>query len=120
MSYTEIVRTLKEFLTPLAKENIFNFAYTAGNDFIASDITPTRNPTLLRVHICLDTAGVFFCRRATNGVYVVENFNDGNNLTANSAYMFDTMLEGGEKINFRFSANAQILHFSVVEIPMVS
>lgn len=102
-------------LLPLAVASIFNTAIGANTNFLSTDITPTNTPCLLRILICLDTAGVFSVKRTKSAVTTTEQFNSGTALTANAEYLFDILVDTDETINFQTTVAAQILKFSVHE-----
>lgn len=101
------------------KADIFNTAYTSGNDILSDDLTLTSDmaAAVFRVYAVFDTAGVLDVRRDRGGTVVTENLNSGANLTADAAHIFDIIVhDSDDGINFQYSATAQILSFTVVEV----
>jgi len=49
-------------------------------------------------------------------VTVSEQLNSGTALAANSAYMFDIIVEAGDTINIQYSVNATCICLKIVEI----
>lgn len=105
-----------EKLIPISKAQLFNTAVTGGTNIFASDISPTNTPTHFRIYACFDTAGVLSVQRTVGATTISENLNEGANLTANSPYLFDIVVDSGETINLQYSVNATALKISVIEI----
>jgi hypothetical protein len=103
-------------LLPTSKATVFNTAVLANTNFLGSAITPTTTPCILRIYICLNTAGVFSVQRTKTAVTIAEQLNSGTALNANAAYMFDILADSGETLNFQTTVAATILKFSVHEI----
>lgn len=108
-------------MTPLSKGVIHNTAYVTPNDFFGTALAPTIEPTLFRCQGLFDAAGVLSVRiirgGVRGGVNVGGNFNHGVVLGANELYVFDTLVQLGDTINYRYSASCNILSFKVLEIP---
>lgn len=102
--------------TPTLMEEQFNQAYATPDDICAADLVPNVDVGTFRIYCVFDAVGDLYVRRDQGGVYLDEYLNDHQALTADAAYMFDIIVdENDDGINFRYSANAQILKFVVVE-----
>jgi len=100
----------------ITKASVFNTVVTANTDILPSDLSPTRNPATFRIYACFSVGGVLTVRRTRGGVTVSEQLNAGAALAANSAYMFDIIVEAGDTINIRYSVNATCICLKVIEI----
>ena len=114
--------------TPAPKPifDIFNQAIGANTNFVVSSVviqggglTPalkaSQTPCLFRIYVVLSVAGVFSVQRTRGGTLVVEYMNGGVALAANSAYIFDILVDSSDLIDFQTTVAATILKFSVVE-----
>ncbi len=104
---------------PIQKGRIFNTAVAITTDFFAADLEPTNSPTTFRIYVALDSGGVVSVQRTSGGVTVAELLNSGTALTANSAYMFDVLVNEDDTINLQDSVGGQILYCMVLEVPGV-
>ena len=112
-----MVKRVVSPLNPLAKGLIHNTAYVAPADFFGAALAPTNTPCLFRLTVCMSVAGVLYLR-TINGVDTQQQeFNHGVVLPANSLFMFDHLVHAGDTINYRYSINATIMTFRVIEIP---
>lgn len=103
--------------TPLIMEEQFNQAYATPADICAADLVPTADVGIFRIYCVFDAVGDLYVRRDQGGVWIDEYLNDHQALVADAAYIFDIIVDANDDgINFRYSANAQILKFVVVEI----
>jgi len=104
----------------ITKASVFNTVVTANTDILPSDLSPTRNPATFRIYACFSVGGVLTVRRTRGGVTVSEQLNSGTALAANSAYMFDIIVEiiveAGDTINIQYSVNATCICLKIVEI----
>ena len=107
---------LKDKLTPILKGSVFNTSVSANTNMFASSLTPTYSPSLFRIYVCFDASGVLSLVRTRGTVTVAEQLNAGNALTANAAYLFDVLVEGGESINLQYSVAATALCVKVYEV----
>jgi len=110
--------TIKDRTVPVLKGSIFNTSISANTNIFSSDLTPSYSPTLFRIYVCFNAAGVLTVRRTRGGTTVSEILNAGNNLNANCAYMFDVIVESGDSINLQYSVAATAICIRVVEVPM--
>lgn len=101
---------------PRALDRVFNTAIIANTDIFGVDLEPSSSATTFRIYACMNTAGVLTVRRTREGTPVSENLNAGANLVANSAYMFEILVEELETINMRYSENATVISLKVFEI----
>jgi hypothetical protein len=108
--------SVKSFITPILKGSLFNTAISANTNMFASSLTPTYSPSLFRIYVCFNAAGVLSLMRTKDTTTVAEQFNAGNDLTANAAYLFDVLVEGGESINLQYSVAATALCVKVYEV----
>jgi len=106
---------LDDYLQQKVLASVFNAPVTANTNIFNTDLAPTRSPVLFRVYVAFDTVGVLSIIRRRGTVSVVEQLNSGNSLNANSAYIFDVIVEQGETINFQYSVNANCLVLKVIE-----
>jgi hypothetical protein len=75
----------------------------------------TRGPCIFRIYVALSVSAVFSVQRQTSGAFVTENMNQGSALAANAGYMFDVLVDVGEKIDFQSTVTGTVLKLSVVE-----
>ena len=101
---------------PLEKAHIHDTAYTANADFLAADIEPSDPPCMFRIMVCLDTAAVFKVVVDDGSTEVDMEMNAGEQLVAQSAYIFDVLVHEDDTINFEADQNVQIEKFIVQEI----
>jgi hypothetical protein len=94
-----------------------NFIETAGTAGLVN-LKPDKTPCLFRIYIALSVSGIFSIIRQIQGspiTTVQENMNQGVALTAAAGYMFDILVDDGERIDFQTTVAATILKMSVVE-----
>lgn len=98
--------TLSKFRhTTLA--NVVNTPISANTKVFPKDLefAETR---IARIYACLNASGVLSVVRTVGDTILTEALNSGNPLNANCAYIFDVLVDQGEKINLMYSANATI------------
>lgn len=110
----EILGSL-DYQKPIPKASLFNVAIAANTNFLAKSISPTNTPCIFRIYVALDTAGVFSVQRTSAATTITENMNQGIALAANSAYIFDILVDEDETVNFQTTVAATILKLSVAE-----
>uniref|UniRef100_A0A6H1ZXG0 Uncharacterized protein n=1 Tax=viral metagenome TaxID=1070528 RepID=A0A6H1ZXG0_9ZZZZ len=104
-------------LKPIQKARIHNIAVSSGADFLATDLSPSKPPTLFRVMISVDTATRFSAYLIFNGAdVVISHFNQGIDLVANCLYIFDILVGSLDTINFIVDDDVTINDFTVQEI----
>lgn len=103
-------------LNPLDRALEHNTAELAGVDILGAALAPTNTPCRFAVEVAFDTAGVFSVTVTNGGVTVVEEFNHGVVLPANSLFRFSHLVHAGDTINYRYSVNATMLTMRVQEI----
>jgi hypothetical protein len=103
-------------LNPILKGSIFNTLIGANTNFFASDLTPTYSPTIFRIYITDDTAGLLNVKRTRAATTVTETLNAGSNLSAGCAYIFDIAVESGDSINLQYSVTGTVLVCKVMEV----
>lgn len=96
----------------------FNKSITLNTDIYPSYILPTKLPALLAIYCTFDTAGVLSLRRKFLATTVTEKLNSGNNLSSNSAYMFEVFVDSGESVNLQYSATATALSLKIISEDM--
>lgn len=111
---------------PVEKAEIHDTAYTADDDFLAEDLVvdsfldkegnTVYLPAIFRIMVCLDTAAVFKVVVDDGSSEVDMEMNGGAQLTAQSVYIFDVLVHGGDTINFEADQNVQIEKFIVHEV----
>ncbi|MCW3989134.1 MAG: hypothetical protein NWE88_03560 [Candidatus Bathyarchaeota archaeon] len=101
---------------PRALGRVFNTAITANTDIFSADLEPSSSATTFRIYACMNTAGVLTVRRTRGGTTVSEDLNAGANLVANSAYMFEILVEELETINLQYDVNATVISLKVFEL----
>lgn len=107
-------------LLPTTKVALANVPITLNTNIVsaanpAALIAPTNAPCIFRIYVVLGTGGVFSVQRTANGTTSTENLNAGAALTASAAYMFDILVDQGEKIDFQSTASGTLIKLSVVE-----
>lgn len=93
----------------------FNKPVTANTDILTAYLTPVKLPSVLAIYATFDVAGFIKVRRKMAGTTITENLNNGQNLNANSAQIFDVFVDTGESINLQFSATGTALSLKLVE-----
>jgi hypothetical protein len=114
------VEALNAVVRPIAKANMVNQAVTANTNLIAAtanqqSLSPTKGPCIFRIYVALSVSGIFSVQRQNQGPAVTENLNQGVALTAAAAYMFDILVDQGEKIDFQTTVSGIVLKLCVVE-----
>jgi hypothetical protein len=102
-------------LVGVAKVTLHNVSITGGTNILASDISPDAAPSLFRIFVAVDTAGVFSVRISRGAVTVDVTLNSGGNLVAGAAYMFDVLVHSGDSVNFQYSVSGTLLVLRVEE-----
>jgi hypothetical protein len=101
------------------------FAGTTSLFGVAGSLTPT-NPTnlpcIFRTYIVLNEANNIWVTRAPAGSTPVinEKLNCSGNLTANSAYLFDFIVNSNDKINFQLGNAGTVSYISITEVPVTT
>lgn len=104
--------------SPIDRASLFNVAgYIAAADILGVALAPLNTPCTFRVEVTFDAAGILSATITRGGVTVVSQCNGGVALNIDSGYRFSLAVSAGDRINFRYSANATILNFKVQEIP---
>lgn len=107
---------LDTFFKPLEVLNLHKSSETANTDFLAANLTPTNTPCLWRIMIAVDAAGVFSAEISDGSDAYVLKFNSGNNLVADSIYIFDLLVHSGDEINFQHSVDTLVKVMRVQEL----
>lgn len=105
---TDVNPASLEVLTPLSKASQLGAAELADTDILASVITPTNVPCLIRAMVVLETAGIFSAMLTNGGVTKKLLLNSGVALVAGAAYIFDVLLTTGDTLNFQTSAAGNV------------
>ena len=104
-------------LEPIQKARIHNTAILSGVDFLTTDLSPSKPPSLFRIMISVDGATRFSMTLMLSGAgAITSHFNQGTDLTANCLYMFDVLVGSLDTINFLVNDNVTINEFTVQEI----
>jgi hypothetical protein len=101
---------------PMPLGTKFNTAVTANTNIFTTDLDPFVEPSHVRIYACFVDSVVLTLRRTLSGTPVSELLNQNLPLTANSPFIFDTIVDIGETINLRTSANTTALKISVLEL----
>jgi len=94
---------------------------TANTNIVCVDPTKTtpltakHPPCIWRIYVVLATSGVFSVIRQVGGTLNTELMNQGVALTAGAGYMFDVLVDQGERMDFQTSVTGVISKLSVVE-----
>lgn len=92
---------------PIQKANVHNAAQPAANtNILASDITLTNAPVILRTEVAMSNAGNFSAViiKSGNSQVVTLNAISGPALVAGALYVFDIVALFGDTVNFQYSA----------------
>jgi hypothetical protein len=106
----------------IGKVSILNKPIAANTNFISTDpaktppLKPTNTPCIFRIYVCLSVAGNFSVQRKKASQATTEYMDQNVALAANSAYMFDILVDEDETIDFQTTVAATIIKFSVVEV----
>ena len=103
-------------LEPIELANEQNVSVTADTDILAAALNPLNYPCLFRVMAAFDAAGIFRATITRGTDTQIVNFNQGNNLVAAAAYIFDLIIHEGGSVNFRYSIDATLQVLRVQEI----
>ena len=99
-----------------AHANLQNTAELANTNILASDITPTYAPSMLRVMLAIDSAEVFNAIIIRGGVSRTVGFNSNVALVAEALYTFEILVTLGDTINFQVEGNTNVMVMRVQEI----
>ncbi|MFA5376661.1 MAG: hypothetical protein WC455_13015 [Dehalococcoidia bacterium] len=115
----DVYRIMKKIepMTPMDKGVIHNTAYVTPNNFFGTALTPYVKPTLFRCQGAFSVAGVLSVTITRAGNTQVLAYNHGVALGAGELYIFDTLVQEGDTVNYRYSVNCTIQTFKVLEIP---
>lgn len=111
-----IMRSI-EPMTPIDKGVIHNTAYVTPNNFFGTALVPYVVPTLFRCQGAFSANGILRVTITRAANTQVLNYNHSVELTASDLFIFDTLVQDGDTINYRYSANCTIMTFKVLEIP---
>jgi len=110
---------LLQITKPISVANLNTVPVSANTNIISTDATKqlyARNPPcLFRIYVVFQGAGTLTLYRTTSGQAIPELLNAGGQLSANTAYLFDVLVDQGEKIDFQYSAGTVLSKLSVVE-----
>lgn len=107
------------WLDTIEKATLHSESVSANTDIVASDIEPSNPPCLFRIVAMLETAGVFSVMLKRSGTSVKLKLNEGDNLTADCAYMFLLILHKDDTVNFQTSAAGKVT-LRVSEFPGIT
>jgi len=104
---------------PISRVNLFNVVgcLTPAN-VLAVALSPLSPPCTFRVEATFSAGGILSATITQGGVTVVSQFHGGVALNINSGYRFYLVVNEGDTINYRYSANSNILSFKVQEVPV--
>ena len=103
-------------LQPIELANQQNVSVTADTDILVAGLTALNYPCLFRIMVAFSAAGILRVTITKGGDTQISNFNSGNNLAENAFYMFDSLVHGGDAVNFRYSVGATLRVLRVEEI----
>lgn len=103
-------------LIPLAKADEEGVEPGANTDILSSDITPSFNPSLLRIMVALDAAAKFSAVVTVSETEYSVAFNSGADLEAGCLYMFDLLVHSGDTVNFQIDSAETVSLLRVQEI----
>jgi hypothetical protein len=115
------IQKIIDLETPKSIVSVVAVNATANTNIVAVDPTKTtpltakKPPCIWRIYIVLATSGVFSVIRQVGGTTNTELMNQGTALTAGAGYMFDILVDQGEKIDFQTSVTGVVSKLSVVE-----
>ena len=104
------------------RASLFNTTITDSTNILQNDIEPSTNPCIFRIYISVGSSGVLKVLRTSGAITIQEDLNEGVALTANSAYIFDIIVDKTESINLMYyidgtgSTTATLLRLIIVEI----
>jgi hypothetical protein len=112
--------SINALVRPIPKISIASGSATANTNIISNGTTsfplvPRKAPCIFRIYVVLGTSGIFSVQRYNGAAATTENLNQGVALTANAGYMFDILVDQGEKIDFQTTATGTVIKLSVVE-----
>ena len=115
-----VAEAINAQVRPVPKISIVSGTATANTNIISNGttafpLTPSKAPCIFRIYVCLVTSGVFSVQRYMSAAAVTETLNQGVALTAGAGYMFDILVDQGEKIDFQTTVTSVITKLSVVE-----
>ena len=104
-------------MSPIARGVIHNTAYATPANILAGALAPVISPSLFRCQIACSVSGIFYVTVTRGGNTQVLQYNHGVALPASAIFEFDTLVEDGDTINYRYGINCTIMTFKVVEVP---
>ena len=105
-------------LIPIEKIAEENLAFTIGNDVLATAITPSMAPSLLKIMVATDALALFKANvTPSGGSERTIIFGSDANLTVNVVYVFNLLMLSGDSINFELDNNGNLVLFRAIEIP---
>lgn len=115
----DVYRIMKKIdpMSPIDKGVIHNTAYATPANFFGTALVGFVRPTLFRCQGAFSAAGVLSVTITRAANTQVVNFNHGVALTAGDLFAFDTLVQDGDSINYRYGINCTIMTFKVLEIP---
>ena len=113
---TRSARQVSRKAIPLEKAEIHDTAYTANDDMLDDDITPSDPVVIFRISVCLDTLAVFKIIIDDGTTEVDIALNGGAQLTAQAGYTFDWPINTGDAVNFEADQSVQIEKLIVHEV----
>lgn len=108
-----VIRTVIPY--PIEKANEHNKSVTGNTNVLASDIVPSRPPSLFRILVAAGAA-VFSAVITKGGVSKTMKFNSGMSLEDSCLYLFDLPVFDGDSVNFQFNSNTTLHILRVCEI----
>ena len=104
-------------LIPIAKADVEGVEPGATTDILASDITPTMAPSMLRIHVCVDAVTLFYAVITVSETARSIYFNGKSDLTADALHEFFLLIHTGDSVNFQIDSAEGVTFLRVQEIP---
>ena len=124
----EYLKQILKSSSPIPLYSIFNYGVTAASNIIIvpsnqQGLLPNNPPCFFRIAVVMSTGGAFTVQRYNGTTQIgseTMNTTNGGTLNPNGSYIFDSMVDIGEQINFQYSAPATAVKLSVWELNSIT
>ena len=104
-----------DLLVGVDKAQIQNTAVTNDEDWLDTDLSPSRPPCMFKIQVSVDAQTILSAMITRGGTEVRVHFNAGANLAADCLYVFELFVIDGDTINFQSDAAVTVNCFRVIE-----
>ena len=116
LSVDSLTKKYGDITVPVIRSDVFNKALPAAESgLLEGQVTPTMNPSYLRIYICISVAGVLRVARMRFRTTITEDLNSGAALVAGAAYIFTIPWRKDDYINLRYSVSSGTIYRLLVD-----